>query len=117
MEYPRTSETLLASSRVVSLTRKTHVNCERGFLVNRFLSIVFVLLLCFPLQASADELPKILGITLGGPYEGLRDMYVYNKRSINRDYVKSEGNQKKNQETAPLDIQQPEENSIDYGLY
>jgi len=30
----------------------------------------------------AGELPKVMGVTLGGPYDGVRDMYVSNGRTI-----------------------------------
>ena len=43
--------------------------------MNRFLSIVFVLLLIFPLQASAEELPKALGITFGGSIDDVKNAY------------------------------------------
>jgi hypothetical protein len=32
--------------------------------------------------ASAGELPKVMGVTLGGAYDGVRDMYVSNDRTI-----------------------------------
>ena len=44
------------------------------------LSFIFALL---PTpSAIAGELPKVMGVTLGGPYDGVRDLYVKNGRII-----------------------------------
>ena len=45
-----------------------------------FLSFILVL---FPAPGvMAEELPKVMGVTLGGAYDGVRDMYVANGRMI-----------------------------------
>jgi hypothetical protein len=44
------------------------------------LAISFILTL--PSVSGAGELPKIMGVTLGGSYDGVRDMYVSNGRTI-----------------------------------
>jgi hypothetical protein len=49
-----------------------------------FITLAFSFSLALPLapHAIAGELPKVMGVTLGGAYDGVRDMYVNNGRTI-----------------------------------
>ena len=46
------------------------------------LALSFILTLPSAPGAIAGELPKVMGVTLGGPYDGVRDMYISNDRTI-----------------------------------
>lgn len=44
--------------------------------MKRFLPLVLVVVLAIPLQSSGDELPKVLGVTLGGSYSEVAKAYA-----------------------------------------
>ncbi len=46
------------------------------------LALSFILVLPLLPGANAGELPKVMGVTLGGAYDGVRDLYVQNGRTI-----------------------------------
>jgi len=45
-------------------------------------ALSFILTLSSVPGAIAGELPKVMGVTMGGPYDGVRNMYVSNGRTI-----------------------------------
>jgi len=46
------------------------------------LALSFILTLTSAPGAIAGDLPKVMGVTLGGAYDGMRDMYISNGRTI-----------------------------------
>jgi hypothetical protein len=51
-------------------------------LLFNIIAISFILTLPLAPNGVAEELPKVMGVTLGGAYDGVRDMYVSNGRTI-----------------------------------